>query len=286
MHPHLGGNKWFKLQRNIAAIQAAGSPLAVSFGGAYSNHLRALAAAGQEFGLATLGFVRGDAGTPLNPVLEFTRHCGMELRFLSRSDYRRRNDPAFVEELTADLGPVYVIPEGGNNALGVAGCESIVRFLDWEPTGRVRLVALACGTGATTAGIIRGLAASDQQVRVLGVSVLKAPGYLQREVSTWLEPAALFASPATPANSAGALIGSAPSSDWQILDDYHCGGYARISPILEETMASVSQATGLPLEPVYTGKLMLALVDQARRGLVPAGSELIMIHTGGLLPTA
>lgn len=281
MHPDLGGNKWFKLQANLAAIRSAGWPRVVSFGGAWSNHLRALAAAGREFGFATTGFIRGEATDPLNPVLDFAWRCGMELRFLSRSDYRRREDPDFVQHLIRPLGPAFLIPEGGSNELGVSGCERLARMLHWsnpvssagiqageslaEGQAGARFAWLACGTGATMAGLLRGLGKGNpQQVKVRGVAVLKAPGYLQRQVCGWL-PAEL-----------------SRRVDWQILEDYHCGGYARMSTALRSTLTAMQAATGLPLEPVYTGKLMLALTDQIGRGLLPPGSEVILLHTGGI----
>jgi 1-aminocyclopropane-1-carboxylate deaminase/D-cysteine desulfhydrase-like pyridoxal-dependent ACC family enzyme len=303
LHPHLGGNKWFKLRHNLDAIVDAtavdSSTRVVSFGGAWSNHLRALAAAGREFGFATLGLVRGEETRPLNPVLSFVRQCGMELRYLSRSDYRRRNDPAFIRQLSAGLGPVIVLPEGGGNALGVAGCEAIAGYLGWESPGRLpgrpsshlprdrRFVMLACGTGATAAGIIRGLmtGAQDQaqsqsqsqaSVTVKAVAVLKAPGYLQRQIASWLPEARM----------AKQMAGQPDRAvHWEVLEDYHCGGYARVSDSLTTILETFGVATGLPLEPVYTGKLVLALIDQVQTGQIPAGSEVILIHTGGIHPS-
>ncbi|GAB5498816.1 MAG: pyridoxal-phosphate dependent enzyme [Pseudohongiellaceae bacterium] len=301
LHPHLGGNKWFKLRHNLDAIADAtavdSSTRVVSFGGAWSNHLRALAAAGRELGFATLGLVRGEETRPLNPVLSFVRRCGMELRYLSRSDYRRRDDPEFIRQITADLGPVIVLPEGGSNALGVAGCEAIAGYLGWESTsslaGRLsrhppphpsrdpRVVMLASGTGATAAGIIRGLKASGQDpgeanVTVKAVAVLKAPGYLQRQIASWLAEAPL-------ANKGVEQPDRAVH--WEVLEDYHCGGYGRVTGSLTRTIQTFGAATGLPLEPVYTGKLVLALIEQVQTGEVPAGSEVILIHTGGIHPS-
>ena len=270
MHPHLGGNKWFKLRPNIAALLRDGLPLAVSFGGAWSNHLRALAAAGKELGFATLGFVRGEQYEPLNPVLEFAADCGMELRYLSRTDYRRKDDPDFLRALTANLGPHLIIPEGGSNAAAVEGCMEIASLLRWQqPLAAARRLMLACGTGTTMAGLIRGLSCSvdlesgfESPLQVTGVSVLKAPGYIQGQVQSHLQQEAAV--------------------NWNVLDDYHCGGYARSDARLEAFLSDFASFSGIPLEPVYTGKLMLALWDQISRGGIPADSEVMVLHSGGV----
>lgn len=263
VHPSLGGNKWFKLALNIQAIIEAGRPLAVSFGGAWSNHLRALAAAGREFGFPTLGFVRGEIPPNLNPVLKFARDNGMVLRPLSRADYRRKDEPAFLESLTRDLPAPIVLPEGGSNRLAVTGCREIANYLKWEAAPDRRVVALAAGTGGTLAGVLEGMALQSMSARLLGVAVLKAPGYLQRQVSQLAETDA------------------AASVDWDILDDYHCGGYARQSPALIAFIKAFAATTAISLEPVYSGKLFYGLKQEIAAGRIAAGTEIIAIHSGG-----
>ncbi len=276
MHPHLGGNKWFKLRPNIELLQRESLPLAVTFGGAYSNHLRALAAAGKELGFATLAFVRGERVEPLNSVLAFAEQCGMELRFLSRAEYRRRHEPDYVRALCAKLGPHLFIPEGGSNQAGFAGCRKLAELLEWPAeASEKRWAALACGTGTTMAGLISGLAeqqiAGDElpSVEVLGISVLKAPGYIEEQVAQWLS------TDNTPAGTRRV--------PWRVFDNYHCGGYARSNASLQRFLADfATRHSALPLEPVYTGKLLFAVFALARAELIAPNSCGFIVHSGGI----
>lgn len=264
--PLLGGNKWFKLQRNIEAIRAAGNPRVLTFGGAWSNHLRAVAAAGQRFGFETVGLVRGELVEPLNPSLCLARGCGMHLQAMTRSDYRRKHEPDMLAWLEQEFGPHYLIPEGGSNAAGVQGCEMLADYLCWDHSAGHRVVALACGTGATMAGLIRGLQGKKQVVHVLGVAVLKADGYIPDQVRRWLGEE------------------SARPVSWQVIEDAHCGGYARSSVELEMFLEEFAGCSDMPVEPVYTGKLLFALHRQLGRGRFLPGTEIILLHTGGILP--
>lgn len=290
MHRTLGGNKWFKLRPFVKELKASELPLAVSFGGAWSNHLRALAAAGQEFGFATLGFVRGELHEELNPVLEFASRCGMEIRYLSRSDYRRKQDPEFLAEITGDIGPHLLIPEGGGASAAVDSCGEIADYLNSdEPTpGKLmqgnRYVALACGTGTTMAGLIRGCARrlsngslvceGGAPPCVIGVPVLKAEGYIQNQLSELL--------PLPTSEDAEQDVNQFNGVSWQILENYHCGGYARSNAGLRRFLEDFERSCMLPLEPVYSGKLFFAIYDQLNKGMIPAGSRLILVHTGGV----
>lgn len=264
--PLLGGNKWFKLQHNIDAIKEAGNPLVVTFGGAWSNHLRAVAAAGQRFGFATAGLVRGEIIEPLNPSLALARDCGMQLRALSREQYRRKQEPGFEAWLESEFGAHYLLPEGGSNEVGVRGCEALADYFCWQAESKQRVVVLACGTGATMAGLIRGLQQSGQGASVLGVSVLRAPGYISAQVRHWLADAA------------------ATNVEWRVIEDAHCGGYARQTPELLHFMEQFQLSNDIPLEPVYTGKLLFALQRQLELGALNPGGELIVVHSGGILP--
>ncbi|MCI5105697.1 MAG: pyridoxal-phosphate dependent enzyme [Pseudomonadales bacterium] len=263
VHPDLGGNKWFKLAPNIEAIIAAGKPRVLSFGGAWSNHLRALAAAGRHYGFSTLGFVRGELPRPLNPVLQFAADCGMELRPLSRSDYRRKQDPDFLAALYRELGEHQLLPEGGSNALAVQGCREIADFIEFG-SGQQRIIALAAGTGATLAGLLQGAVDLSLNAHILGFSVLKAPGYMARQVQSLAGP-----------------LAAREAERWQILEDYHFGGYARRKPELDRFISDFSRESGIGLEPVYTGKLFYGLWQEIRQGSIAPGSEIVAIHTGG-----
>jgi 1-aminocyclopropane-1-carboxylate deaminase len=263
MHPNIHGNKWFKLKHNIAYILQQGISRVLSFGGAYSNHIRALAALGEQLGIETIGVIRGERVEPLNPVLEFAERCGMGLTFVDRAAYRRKAELAMLDSLRQRFGEFYLLPEGGSNALGVQGCEELAQILAAPPLNP-DFVMLPCGTGATIAGLIRGLTKlENRQISVLGVSVLKAPGYLHGEVAGWLRG-----------------IGGTPQ--WQVLEDFHCGGFGRTNPELSSFLSAFETYADIPLEPVYSGKLFHALFQLVEAGRFPSGSEILALHTGGL----
>jgi 1-aminocyclopropane-1-carboxylate deaminase len=263
IHPDLGGNKWFKLAANIEAIVSAGRPRVLSFGGAWSNHLRALAAAGRHYDFPTLACVRGELPDPLNPVLQFAADCGMQLRALSRSDYRRKQEPDFLAALSRELDCPMLLPEGGSNALAVQGCAEIADYIDFE-SRQHRVIALAAGTGGTLAGLLQGVLRRGLKARILGFPVLNAPGYMARQVHS-------LAGPLAADGAAG----------WQILEDYHFGAYARSNPELDGFIADFARNTGIPIEPIYTGKLFYGLWQEIRQGRIAAGTEIVALHSGG-----
>ncbi|MDP2346701.1 MAG: pyridoxal-phosphate dependent enzyme [Gammaproteobacteria bacterium] len=262
VHPLLSGNKWYKLRLNLEAARHQGHTTVLSFGGAYSNHLHALAAAGNLFGFRTIGVVRGELTQPLNPTLAFCREQGMELHAISRTEYRSKTDGAFLAELTARFGDFFLVPEGGANTAGVLGCTDIVRFLQWSSHSRDRHVMLACGTGATLAGMLAGLTVPCQ---ITGFSVLKGGEFLTHRVQEFLHE-----------------CGAADPGQWQINTDWHFGGYGRVTNELLEFIRQFTRTTGIPLEPVYTGKMMFGLYSLLAQGGIASGSEIIAIHSGGL----
>lgn len=266
-HPLLSGNKWYKLKHNLAYLQSQPDLPILSFGGAYSNHLHALAAAGKLLGMETIGVVRGELVEPLNPVLAFAKEQGMTLIGISRSDYRRKQDSGYLEQLRLKFGDFHLLPEGGGNSLALRGCEEIASLLRWQKSESNRLVALCCGTGVTMAGLIRGLAGqeSGHAPDVLGVSVLKGDGYLQSEVAAHL-----------------GCYGNGRQIQWRVDDTYHCGGYARTSPALQSFLSEFAECSDIPLEPVYTGKLFYALFDLIAKGAIPRGTDVVAIHSGGV----
>jgi 1-aminocyclopropane-1-carboxylate deaminase len=256
IHPDLPGNKYRKLTPNLRA--AAGRPL-LTFGGAYSNHLRATAAAGRLFGFPTVGIVRGDelADRPLNDSLARCAADGMHLRFLSRTDYRRRADPDFLAALlpTTPFPEAYVVPEGGSNALAAQGCTA----LGHELRGAADVVAVACGTGGTLAGLAAGL---GPEQRAIGVPVLKG-GFLAAEVRA-LQLAAF----------------GGPAGSWSLADGFHFGGYARTTPELLDFAADFEARHGLPVERLYVAKLLYALTELTAQGAFPPGTRLAAVITG------
>jgi 1-aminocyclopropane-1-carboxylate deaminase len=256
IHPELIGNKWRKLAPNLAA--AAGRTI-VTFGGAYSNHLRATAAAGRLLGLPTVGVVRGQelAERPLNPSLARCAADGMRLHFVDRSTYRRKTDPETLAAVLreADAEDAYVVPEGGSNTHAVRGC----RALGEELRERADVVALACGTGGTLAGLAAGLN-TDQ--RALGIPVLKG-GFLSADVRALQNQAF-----------------GAPRGTWHLDDRFHCGGYARTTPELDTFAQDFEDRHGLPVERLYVAKLLYGLVALADERAFAPGTTLAAVITG------
>lgn len=263
VHPLISGNKWFKLKHNLALALSQGHDTVLSYGGAYSNHLVALAAAAKLSGLRSIGVVRGEVSDTSNQALRFMRAQAMELHPVSRGAYRLKEEDGFKQALHDQFGRYFDIPEGGGNALGLLGTAEISRFLTFQSKGGSQHVLVACGTAATLAGILSSLAPGPQ---VLGVSVLKGDDTLSSQVSQWLQDA-----------------GRNDPCAWSINHDFHCGGYAKKTPELLRFMTQFSANTGIPLEPVYTGKMLLAFYSLLERGYFPEGSEVIAIHTGGLV---
>lgn len=253
------GNKVFKLRENLEVARRQGLSRLVSFGGAWSNHLHAVAAVAQENGLESVGLVRG--GELETPMLEDARSWGMKIVRMSREDYRRRNDSRFLEKITREYQPCMLIPEGGANREGIRGCTEIARLIKEAGPGFSRVV-LPVGTGTTLAGIVAGLGAGYE---VVGISALKGAFDLEQRV-----------------DSALAQVGSNDCADWQILHDFHCGGFARVNQELQEFILAHEEIHGIPLDPVYTAKMLFAIHRMTARGEWDAGLPMLAIHTGGL----
>lgn len=256
------GNKYFKLKYNLQRARDEGYHQLLSFGGAYSNHIHALALAGQQWGMATVGVIRGEAVQPLNPTLADAQAAGMQLHFVSRQQYRDKHQALFKQALQQQFPDSYWLPEGGSNVLGVRGCMDIAGLIDPE----AELIVLPCGTAATLAGV--AAACPDRQV--LGVSVLKNAHDLEERVQGYL----------TQLCDAGYI--DAIPNNWSINHDYHCGGYAKVSPELAAFINDFEQQTQIPLEPVYSGKMFYAVNQLLKTGGIDTATPLAAIHTGGL----
>ncbi|MFI6091944.1 1-aminocyclopropane-1-carboxylate deaminase/D-cysteine desulfhydrase [Streptomyces sp. NPDC051218] len=258
IHPDLPGNKYRKLFLNLDAAVAAGHKALLTFGGAYSNHLRATAAAGRLLGMETIGVVRGDelAGRPLNPSLAHCAADGMRLHFIDRATYRRKTEPKILAALLHATGAEdpYVIPEGGSNSLAVQGCTA----LGEELRGHTHTAAVACGTGGTLAGMAAGLA-PDQCA--LGIPVLKG-GFLGPEIQALQQRAF-----------------GVPTTNWHLDERFHFGGYARTPPELTAFANDFEDRHGLPVEPVYVAKLLYALTALSEEGAFPPGSNVTAVIT-------
>jgi 1-aminocyclopropane-1-carboxylate deaminase len=254
--PELPGNKWRKLKYNLRAAREQGFGTLLTFGGAYSNHLRAVAAAGRRFGLRTVGIVRGEEHLPLNPSLGYAAAQGMTLAYLDRDTYRRKHTAAVLAELARTWGECYVIPEGGSNALAVRGCAE----LPAEIPADFDVICCPVGTGGTLAGLAAGLRPGQS---ALGFAVLKGAGFLIDEVRE-LQRQAL----------------GMPTDNWRIDLDHHYGGYARRTAELDAFVAGFRQRHGLALDPLYTGKMLAGLFDLAEQGHFRPGTRIAAVITG------
>ena len=254
VHPHISGNKFFKLKYNLLAAQQQGYKKLLTFGGAYSNHIAATAYAAQLFGFESLGIIRGEelASKPLNLTLNTAQQFGMQLQFVMRETYRQKQSPAYLAQLQQDYPEYYVIPEGGTNPLAIQGCTEILSDADRQ---NYALICCAVGTGGTIAGLIE---ASHSQQQVLGFFALKGD-FLCREIQQLTE-----------------------KRNWQITDQYCCGGYAKTTPELLQFIRTFEQQYNIPLEQIYTGKMLLGLIDLIQQGTFPKDHRILVIHSGGL----
>ncbi|PKD21075.1 1-aminocyclopropane-1-carboxylate deaminase [Salegentibacter salinarum] len=258
IHPEVSGNKFRKLKYNIARALEEKQKTLLTFGGAYSNHIAATAAAGELFGLETIGVIRGeelgkDLETTLaqNPTLKFANSCGMQFKFISRGDYRKKENRELQEELKKEFGEFYLVPEGGTNELAVKGCQEILTEKDRE----FQFVAVSVGTGGTLAGLVN---ASDINQKILGFPALKGD-FLSEEIDKY-----------------------SFNSNWELKTDYHFGGYAKVDSELINFINNFKKKYKIQLDPVYTGKLVFGIFDLIKAGYFPSGSKIMAIHTGGL----
>lgn len=253
IHPQISGNKFFKLKYNLLAARQQGFEKVLTFGGAYSNHIAATAFASHKFGFQSLGMIRGEelAQRPLNPTLATAQQFGMQLEFISRNAYRQKDQPDFLQHLQQQYPDFYLIPEGGTNALAVQGCREILVAED----AQFDLICCAVGTGGTFAGLIE---ASQQHQQLLGFSALKGD-FLTHEVAQLTT-----------------------KRNWRILDDYCCGGYAKTTPELIQFIQTFEQRYNIPLEQVYTGKMLRGIFDLIDQDKIGPDQKILLIHTGGL----
>ena len=254
IHPFISGNKYRKLKYNLLEAKAKKDTVLLTFGGAFSNHIAAVAAAGQREGLQTIGVIRGEELEDKiadNATLNFAKSCGMQFKFVSREDYRKQTDADFIDALKKEFGNFYLIPEGGTNILAVKGCEEILTDNDVE----FDYVCVAVGTGGTISGVIN---ASFPHQKVIGFPALKGD-FLKEEISKF-----------------------ANSTNWKLITDYHFGGYAKVKPDLVNFINNFKADFNIPLDPIYTGKMMYGIFDLIEKGYFEKNARILAIHTGGL----
>ena len=254
IHAFVSGNKYRKLKYNLLEADKMGFKTLLTFGGAYSNHIAAVASVGDVLGFKTIGVIRGDElenAVNSNPTLSFAQDCGMQFKFVSRESYRIKTTNTFIEKLKAEFGDFYLVPEGGTNDLAIKGCEEILTDADEI----FDYVCCAVGTGGTIAGLIN---CSKPGQQVLGFTALKGD-FLQQDISKF-----------------------ATKNNWKLITDYHFGGYAKINDELVTFINQFKNKQNIPLDPVYTGKMIYGIFDLIEKGYFPKGTKILAIHTGGL----
>lgn len=249
-----GGNKYYKLKKNLEEFYSGNYSSIITFGGAYSNHIYSLAAIGKELGIKTIGYIRGFEPNNLTSTLHFAKECGMELVSISRTDYSLKNEKFFIDTLQKKHPNCLLIPEGASNDLGIKGCKEITR----EIACNFDYIVVACGTGSTLAGIVSGLKPHQMAI---GISVVKGVDTLSSFVCN---------------------KNPEKRNNFKVLFDYHYGGYAKKSLLLEQFVTGFYKENQVPLDMVYTAKAMAGLFDLMEKNLFEPRSKIVFVHTGGL----
>jgi 1-aminocyclopropane-1-carboxylate deaminase len=258
-HPTVSGNKWWKLKYNLEEAKRQSCDTLLTFGGAYSNHIYATAAAAEACHFKSVGIIRGEESSRQNPTLAFAQANGMKLDFLSREDYRNKNSESFHSFLKDKYPTAFIIPEGGTYDYAIRGVKEFTEEM-LNPIEFDYLI-LPVGMGGTISGIIQSAAPGKI---VIGVSVLKNGDFLRNDIGKLTD-------------------GERPSNTrWELLTEYHYGGYGKVSRPLMKLIFEMADEHNLPLDPVYTGKAMGAMLSKIREGYFPKGSTILFLHTGGL----
>lgn len=254
LHPIISGNKFRKLKYNIVEAKKQNKASLLTFGGAYSNHIVAVAGAGKEYGFQTVGVIRGEElkdKIDANPTLKMAQALGMTFKFIDRTTYRTKTASHFIELLNNEFNDFYLIPEGGTNELAIKGCEEILS----NETSDFNYICTSVGTGGTISGLINS---SNEIQKIIGFSSLKGD-FLKNDISKFVN-----------------------KSNWNIICEYHFGGYGNVTDELIQFINDFYLKTGIPLDPIYTGKMMYGIFDLIEKKYFPEESKILAIHTGGL----
>ncbi|WP_411895859.1 1-aminocyclopropane-1-carboxylate deaminase/D-cysteine desulfhydrase [Winogradskyella sp. A2] len=254
LHPFISGNKFRKLKYNLIEAKRLKKNTILSFGGAYSNHIAAVAYASKNNGFKSIGIIRGEElGNKIesNPTLQFAKSCDMEFHFVTRASYRDKTKQWFIDELENRHGDFYLVPEGGTNQLAIKGCEEILIPSD----NNYDYICTCVGTGGTISGLIN---ASDVRQKILGFTALKGD-FLKEDIRKF-----------------------AQQKNWELITEYHFGGYGKIKPELITFINRIKADFDIPLDPIYTGKMMYGIFDLIEKGYFPEEAKILVIHTGGL----
>jgi 1-aminocyclopropane-1-carboxylate deaminase len=254
IHPTVSGNKFRKLKYNIQAVIDGHFEGILTFGGAFSNHIAATAAAGKDLNIPTVGIIRGEElvdNLDSNPTLSYAKACGMHLEFISRAAYRQKTEDLFLQDLQKKHPNFYILPEGGTNALAIAGCKEILTEDDHE----FDVICCAVGTGGTISGLINS---SLPHQKIIGFPALKG-AFIREDICKF-----------------------AQQSNWDLCHEYHFGGYAKVNLELIQFINKFKQEFKLSLDPIYTGKMMYGIFDLIQNGFFSKSAKILAIHSGGL----
>jgi len=254
IHPFISGNKFRKLKYNLLQAKSQNQETLLTFGGAFSNHIAAVAFAGKEQGFKTIGVIRGDElrdKIPENPTLQFAQECGMQFKFITREAYRHKTEADFIENLKQEFGSFYLVPEGGTNEFAVKGCEEILTKEDAE----FDFVCCAVGTGGTISGLINSLLPHQ---KVLGFPALKGD-FLKEDIRKF-----------------------ARKDNWEVITNYHFGGYGKVNPELITFINQFYVENKIPLDSIYTAKMVFGVIDLIDKNYFSENSKILLIHTGGI----
>jgi 1-aminocyclopropane-1-carboxylate deaminase len=264
IHPEFGGNKWFKLKYNFEEAKRRNAKAILTFGGAFSNHVYATAAACKAFNMPCIGLIRGEEADSNNSTLSKVKVFGMQLDFLSRLDYAEKDTELFEYELHEKYGNIYIVPEGGANFFGINGCMEILKGIQ----NHYDTIIVSCGTATTLTGII--LSAQPHQ-KIIGFVPIKGGAYLYETIQYNLNN----------------FLGSKEAAEElmknvSLIDDYHFGGFAKVNEALRQSKHKLEQIFGFELDYVYTAKMFHGLFDKIEKGEIQSHQKILAIHTGGL----
>ena len=258
IHPIISGNKWYKMKYNIIEMQKQGIDTLLTFGGAFSNHIHAAAHAGKVFGFKTIGLIRGEEHLPLNSTLQSAVNDGMELHYVDRTTFRKRETDEFLSWIKEKFGNVYVLPVGGTNTIALKGCAEIIDQIEID----YNYICSASGSGGTFAGLVAGL---DGKKKAIAFPALKGGEFLEKVISDLVY------------DYTGKSF-----SNWSLNTDYHFGGFAKLSKELIDFTHKFNELNGFELDYIYTNKMMFGIADLIKKSFFKPGESIVTIHSGGL----
>jgi len=259
IHPIISGNKWRKLKYNIDNVKEHQLKGIVSFGGSYSNHIHAVSFACKINKLNSVGIIRGEEEYANNATLSQAQKWGMKLEFINRKSYKERNNPVFLQQLQNRYPDYYIVPEGGSNELAIRGVKEVCHELKHQT--KFDTLITPVGSAGTMSGLILG---DNEEHNIIGIAVLKQAEYLNTTIKSFLS------------------TNDHNFTNWKLLSEFHCGGYAKFSQENLADIVAFSKVTGIPFEPIYSGKMVLALLTLVKQGYFAKGHRIVLLHTGGL----